>query len=479
MVIPIFLRLLRLTLATGILAATSSVAAESDQQVDFRREIWPILQTRCVKCHGESKIKGGLRLDSRRAAEAGGNLGQNLLNEPAETNDLLRRITTSDPDQRMPLEGEPLTPAQIDLLTRWLKQGAAWPDEAPLATPVRSATPQPRFDQWLSFFEETRSVWLGVLAVMSALLLVQRAHVQQKRSGERAASGFLTRCLAAVPRWMALVGLLLVLIWGLSLRMARDRRELETLKAQLARSRGVRSEVSPEAPASQLVARHPPRLGGEYYRGNDERSPQLFNGGCYRTATLSVHLTDGDGRPCAWNDPYPAEPRITLTIERAPQASPSLFSDQIMSKTFLTPVLSPETTRDHPQSFRLLSAVVAGEKWNVAYDLPSCSASERIRGELFVCTGLRMPEGQVAGHPNYRIDYDLQIDAGQIDPRSRIELISLVQPGNLLRPEPGRIQPSEWFDFRPIPVIEGEPSTDPVLLGIPEHLSSEHEDDSP
>lgn len=462
-----------LVLAACGLHGLASAAFATDSTVDFRREVWPILEARCLACHGDNKVKGGLRLDSREALASGGNLGQNLQYEPAKTNDLLRRIRSPDPDERMPLEGPPLKPEETALIERWLEEGALWPDGFPVAAgaalPRRWTPPESWLDHWLPFFVTTRSAWIGLLVVMLGVLVIERSRRRLQLAPGAREPGWLTRGLASVPRLSAVVGILLVALWGQHLVTSRERQMLARVQAQLQKLQSERTVVSAKS-AKQIVAKHPPRLGGEYYRGNDERSPELFNGGFYRTATLSVHLVDDDGKACAWNDPYPAQPRIQFTIDRATNATPRLFSDRIMSKAFLTTV-DPSLPGTQPApDLRRLETLVPSQKWQVSYELPSCSASDRIRGELFVCNELNMDAtDKLTGQPHYRIDYNLTIQDGRIDPKSRIALVSLFQPANVMSPQAQRLTPEEWFDFRPIPEIEGEPSSDPVLLGIPEH----------
>ncbi|MCI0361280.1 MAG: hypothetical protein L0211_22590 [Planctomycetaceae bacterium] len=470
---PIRRRLQLFVLATCCLLATSAAAAEGP--VDFHRDVAPLLQARCVKCHGPQKMKGGLRLDSRQAAEAGGTSGQNLLQEPAATNELLRRITTPDKTERMPLEGQPLSADEVALVKAWLEQGAPWPDEVSSESGRHYAQPpKPWLDRWLPFVQTTLPAWYTGLVVLLALLLIERARLQLARSRQASGSGsaspgWLTRQLARVPRLTALVGLLLAVAWGLSLLLARSQHDLATVTKQLVDHQRRRAAASPPEPPSQLAANHPPRLGGEYYRGNDERSPKLYNGGFYRTATMNVQLVGSDGKPCKWLDPYPAEPRIELTVERAPQATPNLFTEKIMAKAFLTAV-RPVDLANSGHDYRLLQTVVPGDKWLAAYELPACANSERLRGQLFLYSDRGIDEEKLSGLPHYRIDYDFWVQDGVIESRSRLAMVSLYQPGNLSLTPANHIMPDEWFDFRPIPVIEGEPSTDPVLLGIPENV---------
>ena len=91
--------------------------------MDFAKEIQPILQQTCVKCHGPEKQKGKLRLDSKEAAFKGGKDGAVLTAGDAEKSELYRRIILpKGNDDVMPNEGEPLTKAQTDLIRDWINQ---------------------------------------------------------------------------------------------------------------------------------------------------------------------------------------------------------------------------------------------------------------------------------------------------------------------------------------------------------------------
>jgi hypothetical protein len=100
-----------------------------DSRVDFAESIAPILQNRCVKCHGPDKQKGKLRLDSRGTTLAGSRNGRVITRGSAVESPLYQRvILNAGSDDIMPQEGKPLTQAQTDLIRRWINQGAMWPD---------------------------------------------------------------------------------------------------------------------------------------------------------------------------------------------------------------------------------------------------------------------------------------------------------------------------------------------------------------
>jgi mono/diheme cytochrome c family protein len=117
---------MKLLATLGLLGLVLPVAAAD--KVDFAREVRPLLVKRCLSCHDAEHAKGRLRLDSREAALKGGKSKQPTLvpGAPAKS-ELLKRITTHDPDELMPEKGGALTSAQIALLTRWIAEGASWP----------------------------------------------------------------------------------------------------------------------------------------------------------------------------------------------------------------------------------------------------------------------------------------------------------------------------------------------------------------
>jgi len=103
---------------------TSAVA------VDFDREIRPLLQERCIECHGETKQKGELRLDAKTFAFKGGHDGPAIVAGKIDKSPLFQRIIHADEEERMPPKGEPLTPSQIKTIQTWIESGAVWPESA-------------------------------------------------------------------------------------------------------------------------------------------------------------------------------------------------------------------------------------------------------------------------------------------------------------------------------------------------------------
>ena len=109
-----------------VLTAADERPASPQQAVDFARDVFPILQRSCVECHGAKKQAGDLRLDRRRDAFQSGTIQA----KRPDDSELLRRIRLPrGHDEIMPAIGEPLRSSQVDIISRWIRQGADWPED--------------------------------------------------------------------------------------------------------------------------------------------------------------------------------------------------------------------------------------------------------------------------------------------------------------------------------------------------------------
>src|SRR5580765_911006 len=98
---------------------------------DFSREVRPLLEQHCFKCHGPEKQKGELRLDTKEGAFTTGESGEKaIVPGRASESRLIKLVSSKDAAERMPSKGEPLSASQIDLLKRWIDAGAKWPETA-------------------------------------------------------------------------------------------------------------------------------------------------------------------------------------------------------------------------------------------------------------------------------------------------------------------------------------------------------------
>jgi mono/diheme cytochrome c family protein len=108
--------------AAAVVAGLFCVPAHADTPVDFAHDVLPILRNHCAKCHTNGRYEGDLSLDTREAilkVEAA------VPGRSAESK-IVERITSDDPDVRMPAEAPPLSTSEIDALRRWIDAGLPW-----------------------------------------------------------------------------------------------------------------------------------------------------------------------------------------------------------------------------------------------------------------------------------------------------------------------------------------------------------------
>ncbi len=128
------LRLPILLAAAALSAAAADLPPPADRPVDFVKDIQPLFQQACLKCHGPEKQKSAYRLDVKALALTGGDShAPNILPGNSAQSPLIHFVAGLDPDATMPPKDPPLSPAQIGLLRRWIDDGAAWPDSASAA----------------------------------------------------------------------------------------------------------------------------------------------------------------------------------------------------------------------------------------------------------------------------------------------------------------------------------------------------------
>ncbi|MFO0945594.1 MAG: DUF1549 domain-containing protein [Planctomycetota bacterium] len=129
-----------------LLLAHDAIGEQKSPKIEFARDIRPILSDNCFKCHGpdEKTREAGLRLDTREGATSPLESGHAavVVGKPSESK-LLERLTSSDPETVMPppSTGKKLSAHQIELLKRWIEQGAEWKGHWSFYQAERPATP--------------------------------------------------------------------------------------------------------------------------------------------------------------------------------------------------------------------------------------------------------------------------------------------------------------------------------------------------
>src|SRR5262245_19074207 len=97
------------------------------KSADYQTEIQPIFAKNCYSCHSADRSMGGTRLDAKAGAFGTGDSGnRTIIPGNSAASELIRRVTASERNVLMPLAGEPLPVAQIELLRAWVDAGAPW-----------------------------------------------------------------------------------------------------------------------------------------------------------------------------------------------------------------------------------------------------------------------------------------------------------------------------------------------------------------
>ena len=116
----------------GMLSAQADVdisklpPAADKKEVTYAKDIKPIFEKACFKCHGEEKQKAKLRVDSIEAIKKGSENGEVIVPGKSEKSSMVHTVAGLVEDMLMPPEGkaDPLTKDQIALLRAWIDQGA-------------------------------------------------------------------------------------------------------------------------------------------------------------------------------------------------------------------------------------------------------------------------------------------------------------------------------------------------------------------
>src|SRR5881275_1622325 len=113
-----------------------SLPPSAARKVDFAKEIKPIFESSCIKCHGRGRTKGDLSIESRETLLKGGETGPAIIPGKSEESRLIELVSGLDPDTVMPQKGKRLTPEQVGLLRAWIDQGAPWDPGISFARPA-------------------------------------------------------------------------------------------------------------------------------------------------------------------------------------------------------------------------------------------------------------------------------------------------------------------------------------------------------
>lgn len=186
----IVILILFVLITTGVLII-SFVNFKSNKPISYNRDIRPILSDKCFSCHGPdvNKMKAGLRLDLQASAyaELPNNKGHYaIVPGHPEQSELIRRITSDDPNIVMPQPAShlaKLTPEEIALFTQWIKEGAVYEKHWSFVAPKKVALPKIDNTKWvkneIDYFiaEKIEEKKLAPNAIAEKENLIKRAYI--------------------------------------------------------------------------------------------------------------------------------------------------------------------------------------------------------------------------------------------------------------------------------------------------------------
>ena len=132
----------------GVEVDKSKLPAPAQTAVDYDRDVRPIFETSCIKCHGTERPKSRFSLVTRESAIKGGEHGAAVVVNDSAASPLIHYVARVVEDMEMPPEGkgDPMTPPQIGILRAWIDQGAKWSEkDSARAASIFSITPMFRW----------------------------------------------------------------------------------------------------------------------------------------------------------------------------------------------------------------------------------------------------------------------------------------------------------------------------------------------
>ncbi len=143
-----------LAIVAALASLTSFTLDDSQSLLDFNRDVRPVLSDKCFACHGPdaTQRKGDLRLDTREGAFSESKSGSTpVVPRSLDDSELIQRIISEEPDRKMPpaKSGKALTASQVELLKRWVEEGAEFQDHWSFVPPRKVEPPVPATSGWV------------------------------------------------------------------------------------------------------------------------------------------------------------------------------------------------------------------------------------------------------------------------------------------------------------------------------------------
>lgn len=112
--------------AAAVEVAPRKIPPAVSRKIDFAEDVKPILARSCTKCHANGKRKGGFNIDHIHTFVGGGDSGPAVVAGKGAESLLIELLLSNDPDERMPVKGDPLSLEEVAIMRTWIDQGMKW-----------------------------------------------------------------------------------------------------------------------------------------------------------------------------------------------------------------------------------------------------------------------------------------------------------------------------------------------------------------
>lgn len=117
--------------------------------IDYNLHVRPIINKNCIVCHGGVKKSAGLSFLFREEALSVNKSGKKaIVPGDVSKSEMIYRINNNDPEVRMPMDHAPLSTDEIEILTKWVEQGAEWKDHWAFLPPEKQEVPAVENTKW-------------------------------------------------------------------------------------------------------------------------------------------------------------------------------------------------------------------------------------------------------------------------------------------------------------------------------------------
>ncbi|MEQ1861418.1 MAG: DUF1549 domain-containing protein [Chthoniobacteraceae bacterium] len=119
----------------SVVAQAATLPPPAGREVDFVKDLQPLFEAACVKCHAKGKAKSGFSIETRESFLKGGDMEAGAIVGNSSESSIVKLVASTDSDEVMPKKGSRWTAEQIGLLRAWIDQGAKWPASVTFSKP--------------------------------------------------------------------------------------------------------------------------------------------------------------------------------------------------------------------------------------------------------------------------------------------------------------------------------------------------------